>query len=531
MYLVLKAEHDMKFVGAVNRYQRAGARVICLVVCMGLPILAGQPPPKVLMHFRASDSSPNIGNNMTALGDINHDGKDDIAVGSDPPSQTLIFLGGNPPDSLPTLTLRGQVRPTSVLDMDGDGIPDLVTSAPPNPGLLLYKGVVGGLTTTPVDSLLDPNGVMFGFGFAVAFVDSDNIGDVLVFDHDYPPGGRAQLYLDPFRPGSSREPSWVWLDTSYYQQIVTEGFIDFNGDGAIDIYLDDLPSVGHEGGVVIFLGPNFGQQPDIMIPRPSGFDLPSYEFPRLVRNVGDCNGDGVDDLGVLYGSQPLIYFGGGLNHDFPSLVLAGSGYALSNGGDLNDDGYSDILTGNGRVPDGVVDVYFGGEQLDSAWDYSIYPGDLPPINLEQIGESVSRAGDFDGDGHDDIYFSSDRTVFGQPKDIFVIAGGRGIITEVSGHTEHGAPTSFTLHTPYPNPFNPSTTISFDLPKRGSVKLVVYDVLGREVRRLADQEMTAGTHSVTWDGTDQSGHSAASGVYFFRMTAGGVEKSVKGMLLK
>jgi hypothetical protein len=282
---------------------------------------------------------------------------------------------------------------------------------------------------------------------------------------------------------------------------------------------------------LIFFGPIFKQEPDIIISRPPGFNFPAYEFPRNVRNIGDISCDGIDDLGVLYGYKPLIYCGGPPNDAAPDLVLAGSGYAFSTAGDLNDDGHTDLLTGNGRVMDGVVDVYFGGEQLDSMWDFSIHYGDLPPIGLEQIGESVGPAGDFDGDGHDDIYMMVDRPVYGQPKDIFVIAGGKGLITEVSSRNKNRLPTTFSLHPAYPNPFNPSTTISFDLPKRAGVKLMVFDVLGREVRKLVDQEMAAGTHSVSWDGTNDAGKSVASGVYFFKMTAGEFEKSVKGMLVK
>lgn len=78
------------------------------------------------------------------------------------------------------------------------------------------------------------------------------------------------------------------------------------------------------------------------------------------------------------------------------------------------------------------------------------------------------------------------------------------------------PTTFAMHQNYPNPFNPTTTIKFDLPEGGKVMLAVYDVVGREIVRLADGVYNAGYHSVTWDASRQS-----SGVYFARLTSNDV----------
>jgi hypothetical protein len=84
------------------------------------------------------------------------------------------------------------------------------------------------------------------------------------------------------------------------------------------------------------------------------------------------------------------------------------------------------------------------------------------------------------------------------------------------------PTVFTLHPSYPNPFNPSTTIKFDLPEPSQVSLVIYDVLGRKVAELENGMKEAGYHSATWNASDvASGVSSkggyASGVYFARFS--------------
>ena len=73
-----------------------------------------------------------------------------------------------------------------------------------------------------------------------------------------------------------------------------------------------------------------------------------------------------------------------------------------------------------------------------------------------------------------------------------------------------------LHGNYPNPFNPRTTIKFDLKQSGPVDLAVFDVAGRLVKRLVQQEVPAGIHETIWEGKDTGGREAAAGVYFFRL---------------
>ncbi|MGB9774211.1 MAG: T9SS type A sorting domain-containing protein, partial [Bacteroidota bacterium] len=76
------------------------------------------------------------------------------------------------------------------------------------------------------------------------------------------------------------------------------------------------------------------------------------------------------------------------------------------------------------------------------------------------------------------------------------------------------PGSFALEQNYPNPFNPSTTISFDVPKQSHLRLAIYDVLGREVKTLVDEEKNPGRYSVTFDASN-----LPSGVYLYRLEAG------------
>jgi len=105
------------------------------------------------------------------------------------------------------------------------------------------------------------------------------------------------------------------------------------------------------------------------------------------------------------------------------------------------------------------------------------------------------------------------------------------ITDVKFQYEEGLPWTFELSQNYPNPFNPSTRIAFTIPKAGGVELAVFDILGRKVKTLVNEERHAGQHFVTWNGTDDRGVGVASGVYFCKLNSAGMEKVQKMMLMK
>ncbi|MFC2093895.1 T9SS type A sorting domain-containing protein [Bacteroidota bacterium] len=98
-----------------------------------------------------------------------------------------------------------------------------------------------------------------------------------------------------------------------------------------------------------------------------------------------------------------------------------------------------------------------------------------------------------------------------------IIGIQNISTEI--------PSSFSLSQNYPNPFNPTTNIRFDLPRSGSVKLVVFDALGREVATLVNEKLAPGTYEVDWNGSEYP-----SGVYFYRIQAGDFVETKKMLLV-
>jgi len=101
----------------------------------------------------------------------------------------------------------------------------------------------------------------------------------------------------------------------------------------------------------------------------------------------------------------------------------------------------------------------------------------------------------------------------------------GVLTGISNGNS-SVPDEFALTQNYPNPFNPVTKIKYDIPEGTSVKLTVYDMLGREVTQLVNEYKNAGSYEAVWNGFNQT-----SGIYFYRIEAGTFTKEMKMILVK
>lgn len=93
------------------------------------------------------------------------------------------------------------------------------------------------------------------------------------------------------------------------------------------------------------------------------------------------------------------------------------------------------------------------------------------------------------------------------------------------------PKTTQLYANYPNPFNPTTTLKYDLAKNSHVSLVIYNMLGQKIRTLVDAVKPAGYHAAVWDGANDSGAAIASGIYFFEFKADGYAQTNKMILMK
>jgi hypothetical protein len=111
---------------------------------------------------------------------------------------------------------------------------------------------------------------------------------------------------------------------------------------------------------------------------------------------------------------------------------------------------------------------------------------------------------------------------------FVLAVPQG----ATGIDDEPVPADFALHANVPNPFNPVTTIGYDVPRGGAdVTISIFDVKGALVKTLVDERRAAGRYTAQWNGDDRRGARAASGVYFYRMQAGSFVETRKMVLLK
>ncbi len=108
------------------------------------------------------------------------------------------------------------------------------------------------------------------------------------------------------------------------------------------------------------------------------------------------------------------------------------------------------------------------------------------------------------------------------------------ITSVRNPDPVSLPAEFSMSQNFPNPFNPSTTITFEIPQlyaNSNVNLSIYNLRGQKIRSLVTANMAAGIHAIQWDGTNDIGQNVASGLYLFRLTAGDFAETNKMLLLK
>ncbi len=117
-------------------------------------------------------------------------------------------------------------------------------------------------------------------------------------------------------------------------------------------------------------------------------------------------------------------------------------------------------------------------------------------------------------------------------DAFIFFVDDVLITGATDGDDPTAPVVVTsLNTNYPNPFNPSTTISYSVKEALPVTIEIYNVKGQLVKTLINEQKAAGTHTVVWNGTDNSNRPVSSGVYYYKMNAGKYSSTKKMIMMK
>ncbi|MFW9770141.1 MAG: right-handed parallel beta-helix repeat-containing protein [Candidatus Thorarchaeota archaeon] len=163
-------------------------------------------------------------------------------------------------------------------------------------------------------------------------------------------------------------------------------------------------------------------------------------------------------------------------------------------------------------PAGPHDISEDPMFVDSVGDFHLQSGS-PCIDA---GDPAAQFNDLDGTRND-----------------LGAYGGRYFLETLTGVADDDrlVPDHLTLFQNYPNPFNPMTTINFSLLRRSHVNISVYNILGQKVITLIDEDRSAGTHTLTWDGKSASGSEVSTGIYIYRMQAGEYIRTKKMILLK
>ncbi len=159
------------------------------------------------------------------------------------------------------------------------------------------------------------------------------------------------------------------------------------------------------------------------------------------------------------------------------------------------------------------------DSFDEPWYYEMnFPPAWPlPENLAYTNAALLNAGT-DGFAVGDLNWFPDQKA-------------QWILTSVKNNNPGLIPETFSLSDAYPNPFNPMTNIDFKIAQSAVVKIVVYNILGQQIKVLLNDELTPGSYTVTWNGTNDAGGHIPSGVYFYRLETDSFSQSKKVILLK
>lgn len=276
-------------------------------------------------------------------------------------------------------------------------------------------------------------------------------------------------------------------------------------------------------------------------------------------------------LAVVPGLSSLGLAAGDLDGD-GNMDLIGSGAAFSHNqyNDGKDPNWVNIVEFIGTDPENpahyspITQVFFPNDRTDafdlitrdSAGVITTYRANAD--NGPQFASKFAFLGDVDNDGHNEValgfqgqsdslrtftevFNPADSTYVVDPTTIKSVVNSQRVFMRVlsSGATGIGIadervviPSDYVLEQNYPNPFNPSTSIRFDLPIDKAISVSIYDVAGRLVRTLVDNQFySQGSHEVTWDGTAANGAAVSSGTYMYTLKYGNFAQTKTMVLLK
>jgi len=468
-----------------------------------------------------------IRNMIHGLGDQNKDGYDDFLIWDCNEQKSFIFFGGNPVDTIPEYSIPSVRPPQVIIDLNDDGIKDIVFYDFNIMKAQIYYG--GEKISEEPDMMFSPPPGAAGLWYGKALKDFDGDGrDELVFFDSFKPystkpWGSVYFYntestFDTIPHYAIFGDSIALIHIDYFSQ-ASSG--DLDGDGYTDFAVRGYKGVLDSSDQFLRL---YHGNPEWNLEEPYIYWQSEHTFNvEHISLTKDINKDGYDDIVMEdYGFYPSFYYDVVLKGgSFPPDTIPDFGLNTHNQGivpwvtqlgDVNGDGFNDFMSQNFSLPPGLM-LWVGGRKLHTSPDKTWYGTDPGGF-----GNRHGAVGDINGDGLDDIAIGAKYSSihFCELRSWVYIFNGDSSVkadtTLVSVRENLITPTEYKLNDPYPNPFNPTVTISWQIAQRGRLKLKIFDILGREVLKILDEEKEAGEGRIEFDA---GRYGLTSGVYLLQ----------------